>query len=446
MLTFRFKVIVRVLLIVLTLFVAFQQYYGADSVMISVLLLILFVFQVVLLIRYIDRTNKDLSKFLFSIKYSDFSQTFTNESLGGSFKDLNSAFNEVLQKFRKARSEKEENFRYLQTVVRHVGIGLISYDQKGKVELINNSAKRLLKVPHLNNIMNLNKISYNLGNDLLNLNTGDKKIIKVTAQDEIFQLMVYATNFKLKEKMYTLISLQNIQQELDETEMEAWQKLIRILTHEIMNSVAPIASLAETVEKMLPEHLSENSPVNEETFQDINNALTTIQKRSHGLIHFVDQYRSLVKIPRPNFQFFKIDSLMSRIESLMKNDLENYNIKFIVKIIPITLKLNADAEQIEQVLINLVINAIHAVKEVKEPSIEVTAYNDSYQKVNIIVKDNGEGVSKEIQDKIFIPFFTTKQEGSGIGLSLSRQIMRAHGGTIRIVSNESEYTSVILRF
>ena len=157
--TFHFKLIFRVCLLVLTLFFAFQQYYNSDSLGVALVVFLAFVIQVILLIKFIDKTNKDLSKFLFSIKYSDFSQTFSNEALGGSFKELNNAFNAVIQKYRKTRSEKEENYRYLQTIVRHVGIGLISFDQTGKVELINNTAKRLLKIPYLNNMNMLNKLN-----------------------------------------------------------------------------------------------------------------------------------------------------------------------------------------------------------------------------------------------------------------------------------------------
>jgi len=444
--TFRFKLILRVFLIVLSLLFSFHQYYTSGAVETAIIIFIVFLIQVALLINFLDRTNKDLSRFLFSIKYSDFSQTFRNDSLGSSFKELSDAFNEVIQKYRNTRSEKEENYRYLQTIVRHVGIGLISFNRKGKVELINNTAKRLLKIPYLNNLHMLNRVSDNLAEELLSLNSGDKKIIKVTTRDEIFQLMVYATSFRLKEQMFTLISLQNIQHELEEKEMDSWQKLIRVLTHEIMNSVAPIASLAEIVESMLLHHFSQNPPTDEDTIKDITNALSTIQKRSNGLINFVEKYRSIVKIPKPEFKVFKLELLLNRLENLMKNDFIKYNISYKFKITPANLKLNADAEQIEQVLINLLINAIHAVKESFNPVVEVIAFYDAYRKVNIIVRDNGPGINKEIQEKIFIPFFTTKQDGSGIGLSLSRQIIRAHGGTMRVISDEGESTSFLLKF
>lgn len=245
----------------------------------------------------------------------------------------------------------------------------------------------------------------------------------------------------MRGKKYTLISLQNIHSELEEKEMEAWQKLIRVLTHEIMNSVTPISSLAGTVNKLL------NDPGKlDDEISDIKNAVKTIQKRSEGLIHFVENYRNLTKIPKPNFETFRVSVLTDRIYNLMKNEFAGNNIKFNTSIVPDNLTLSADSELIEQVIINLLLNAKFAIKNQQNPEISIRSYTDAGSKVIIRVEDNGPGISKEIQDKIFIPFYTTKKDGSGIGLSLSRQIMRSHFGSITVVSKEGEGTAFILRF
>jgi len=393
------------------------------------------------LIHYVSITNRQLSRFLLSIKHSDFSQSFVNTTLGSSFEDLNKSFNEVIQKFLATRTEKEENARFLQTVIQHVGVGLMSFNNKGEIEFINNAAKKLLNISHITNILMLNKITEGLTEKFLNLNSGDKAAIKIVTENEITQLIIYATEFKQRDQKYTLVSLQNIETELEEKEMEAWQKLIRVLTHEIMNSITPISSLAGTVTTIL----SNNNKFDEEVVEDIKAAITTIKKRSEGLIHFVDNYRTLTKVPKPDFRIFQIKELFRNIEKLMISELKEKEIKFLTKVEPDTLELTADSEQIEQVIINLIVNSIFALDGNVNPEISLTANLDEKGKVRIKVIDNGPGIPEGAVDKIFIPFFSTKKSGSGVGLSLSRQIMRSHGGSIRVNSKPGE-TIFTMRF
>ena len=441
---FRLNLFLRVIIFSVTVFFLFYILQFSDLKTTVIILGVLSLYQIYSLAKYIDETNREISSFLFSIKYSDFSQTFNNHRLGNSFKELNNSFNEVIQKFQIIRTEKEEHYRYLNTVMQHVGVGLLSFDEDGQVEFINNSAKRLLKIKYLSNIRSLEKVQLNLSDKLINLQPGHRTTLKLTDDNEILQLILNSTEFRMRGKLYKLISFQNIHIELEEKEIDAWQKLIRVLTHEIMNSVTPISSLAGTVENMLTEQFALPSKPSSETVKDIKDALNTIQKRSHGLIEFVDKYRSLAKIPKPNIQKFSVEELFNSVKNLMQSEIDRNDIDFSLKILPNTIQLFADQEQIEQVLLNLVINSIHAVKGSQNPLIELLAYYDPYRKVNIVVKDNGKGISQDIQEKIFIPFFTTKSEGSGIGLSLSRQIIRAHGGTIRVSSKELNYTSFII--
>lgn len=439
---FKLNVIVRILVLAVSIFGLIFVYNNTELSATIFILSLLIIYQIYSLIKFIDTTNKELSRFFLSIKYSDFSQSFTRKDLGGSFKELNDAFNEVILQFQKTRSEKEEHLRYLQTVMQHVGVGLISYNQSGKVEFINNAAKKLLRIPHLRNIAQLDKVSGGLSKQILNITPGNKTTLKLVEENELLQLIVYSTEFKMRNQIYTLVSLQNIQTELEEKEMEAWQKLIRVLTHEIMNSVTPISSLAGTVNLML----SNGDKLDSDSVKDVRSAIGTIQKRSEGLIHFVENYRNLTKIPKPSFEIFPIKNIVERIDNLLGKELKNAGIEFTKSIHPEFLEITADAEMIEQVLLNLLLNAKHALKNTPNPKIDLVPYMDERGKVIIKVEDNGPGISEEVQEKIFIPFYTTKKDGSGIGLSLSRQIMRSHGGNIRVNSIVGKGSAFILRF
>ena len=446
---FRLVCILRVLFLGATFYLFF--YLINRTILYAMMFItgVIIIYEIYSLIHYVERTNRDLTRFLDAIKYEDFSQTFIGAGFGSSFNNLKTAFNAVLTKFQDTRAEKEEHFRYLQTVVQHVGIGLITFQPNGDVALINNAAKRLLKVVRLKNINELSKFSKKLVDTLLNMKPGERKLVKIQDSNEFLQLAIYSTEFILRENKYTLVSLQNIQSELEEKEMEAWQNLIRVLTHEIMNSVTPISSLASTVKEMLADSSGEKElpkHIDEETIDDVRGAVQTIEKRSKGLLNFVESYRKLTRIPRPNFEIFTVSSLFDRVEQLMKTQIGDNGIHFETSVDPESLELTADAEMVEQVLINLVLNSIDAVKNKHEGKIQLISKMDERGRVIIQVIDNGAGIEEDVMEKIFIPFFTTKEHGSGIGLSLSKQIMRLHRGTITVQSNRGEETVFTLRF
>jgi len=446
---FRINCIIRVIFIVLTIFgffyILFQTALYAALFIIGVFLL----YQIYALIRYVEKTNRDLTRFFTSIRYSDFSQTFKDDGLGASFDALRKAFTEVMNIFRKTRTEKEEHYRYLQTVVQHIGIGLIAYQPSGEVELINTAAKRLLGIATLKNIHSLKSFSKSLVNTLLSIKPRGRALVKVEDQNELLHLALYATEFKLRGKNFSLVSIQNIHSELEEREIEAWQKLIRVLTHEIMNSITPISSLASTINEMVRENCqipADKEKIDSESLTDIHDAAQTIQKRSQGLLHFVDAYRNLTLIQKPNFQLFPVKELFSRVEKLMQANTKEKSIRLRINVDPKTLELTADPELIEQVLINLLLNALYAVGGQKKAKINLIAHLDGRGRILIQVKDNGPGIFAENLEKIFIPFFSTKEGGSGIGLSLSRQIMRLHHGSITVHSEPQKETIFTLRF
>lgn len=406
--------------------------------------------QVVSLVHYVEKTNRDLTRFLASIKYSDFSQAFSSGQRGSSFEGLNAAFANVISEFQKARSEKETQYRYLQTLVQHIGLAILSFDQTGKVDLINNAAKRLLRVTHLRNINSLKSFSSPLVETLISSRPGEKALVKIDQGDVSLTLAVYPTEFRIPGRTTTLVSMQDIENELAEQEMAAWQKLIRVLTHEIMNSVTPIASLASTVGDLVKrseESMTEDSAqISVETRDDIREAAFTIQKRSKGLLHFIDAYRNLTKIPKPNFEIFPVAELLERVAQLFKNQLDESDINLSITVDPKSLELTADPQLTEQVLINLILNAIEVSEGRSNGTIELSSRLDERGRVLISVADNGPGISEEVKERIFTPFFTTKRGGSGIGLSLSRQIMRLHKGSIAFKSTPGETTTFTLRF
>jgi len=445
---FRLNIIIRILLLATAIFLFFRSLQW-DYRITPVLVVVVIIFLVYSLVRYVDRTNRDLTSFLESIRFSEFTRTFQIEGMGSSFDELNRAFNDVINDFQKVRSEKEEHFHYLQSIVQNIDVSIIAYRKDGTVEMINRAAKQLFQIHSLKNVRGLEQLSPDLVNALMNINPGENTLVKVQDQDDILQLAVYATEFKVKDKLIILTTINNIQNVLEEQETEAWQKLIRVLTHEIMNSITPIASLSSTLEIML-KGIMDGGNVKEDmdmdTVLEILQALQTINKRSTGLLHFVNTYRNLTRIPKPNFKIFPVRELFKNIYLLMEEEINAHKVKFSSEVEPGDIEVSADEQLIEQVIINLIRNSLHALDNRKDPTIELKAFMNKRGRVTMQVSDNGKGILPGVLDKIFIPFFTTKQSGSGIGLSLSRQILRLHNGTISAHSVPDKETVFTLTF
>jgi nitrogen fixation/metabolism regulation signal transduction histidine kinase len=448
---FRINFIVRTLLLSATIFLFFYLFFATNLTMTLLMVGLLVIFQVFSMFHYVDRTNRVLNNFLESIRYSDFTRTFEVEGLDSSFDRLKHSFNEVIKDFQAVRAEKEENFRYLHTVIQHIGIALIAFQKDGSIELINNATKKLFQVRQLSNVKDLNSFSAELVHKLMNIRHGENSLLKINDVDDILQLAIYATEFTIHNRTITLVSIKNIQQELEEKEMESWQKLIQVLTHEIMNSIAPISSLSATISGVLRDlghSMREKGVIEEEaeTIDDIEQSLQTIYKRADGLMHFVNTYRDLTKIPTPMFSIFSVRSLLEGVMSFMDEEAAAKGIRIEMTVEPVSLELSADEKLIEQVIINLVKNAIQALDNRPDPTIRLIGFLNKRGRITIQVIDNGQGIMPNVVDKIFVPFFTTKAQGSGIGLSLSRQILRLHGGTISVWSIPDKETQFTLTF
>ena len=445
---FRINLLIRIIVLALTVFLFFY-FISTETFLTPILILTLAILQVYSIFRYVDKTNRDLASFLESIRFSEFTRSFQIEGMGASFNELNKAFNDVIADFQKVRSEKEEHFHYLQSIVQNIDISIIAYQPDGTVEMINKAAKKLFQLNNIKNIQKLSVFSEELVTTLLHIKPGENKLVKVQDEDDLLQLAINSTEFKIKDKIITLATIKNIQNVLEEQETEAWQKLIRVLTHEIMNSITPIASLSATLENILKPYIREEEDANEldsETVQEIHQALQTINKRSTGLLHFVNTYRNLTRIPKPKFKIVKVSELFNTIERLLEKDLSEGKIDVSSHIEPQGIEISMDEQLIEQVLINLMKNSIHALDGRENSTIILRAFFNKRGRPTIQVSDNGVGILKEVLDKIFIPFFTTKPSGSGIGLSLSRQILRLHGGTITAQSVPEKETTFTLTF
>lgn len=409
----------------------------------------LVVIQVISLIKYIDKTNEEISHFFDSLKDQEKEKAEINPEEGEYYKTLTEKYNKEIEKLKNTRSDKDAKYQYLKTIVQHIGIGIITFNKEGEIQIMNTAAKRLFRVTHIKNINELRKMSEGLVESFFKLRTGGKDLIKIIHSDETIQLAVFAIELTLQDEEFKLVSLQNIQTELEENEMEAWQKLVRVLTHEIMNSVTPISSLANTLEEDIKLHLdreNSQSEMTKEELEDLHLALKTIQKRSDGLIRFVTDFRSLTHIPKTQFAEVPVKDLFDHIDLLMRHEIDENKIIFRKAVEPQNLNIKIDRELIEQVLINLIKNAIQALEEQSDRQVSLSAFKRNHKHTFISIKDNGPGIDEEAQSKIFIPFYTTKKSGSGIGLSLSKQIMRQHLGSISVKSKSNEGTEFILRF
>ncbi len=440
---FRINIAFRLLvLLLLGLALAYSWWYTRFYITMALLALaIILLFWN--LVNYVDRSNRDLANFLQGLNFGDYTASFVGREKGESFAELYTAFQNLNVQFQEIKAAKEINHLYLQTIVESVNIGLLCIGEKGEILLMNKALKELLQKPFLHSAKVLENSFPHLYEAIGQMTSGDKEVVKLSIENQLLQLAVQVTEFRLDQEYYKLIAIQNIQQELEEQELASWQKLIRILTHEIMNSVAPIVSLTSAMGDMFAE---EKKELQANELQDIRQAIAAIQKRSAGLLRFTETYRNLTRIPPPQFRQVEVQSLLQNIATLFREELEQKGIALDLELPPSPLLFQADAELMEQVLINFLKNAIDAVNDQTDPQISITAFQSIDGRLAIQIADNGIGIEEEQLDQIFVPFFTTKATGSGIGLSLSRQIIRQHRGSIAVQSKVGLGTAFTLSF
>lgn len=445
----RSPIVTRIAILVFTIFAFAVVTIDKDRNFILVLgLLGAIGFQVMQLVKLVESpVQANQASLLDQIRFDEVTTSFKTTSQDENVLRVQREMNEALNKVKQARKEKDSEYQFFKNIVQHVGIGILTFKKDGAIQIINNAAKRLLRVDRVEHINELREASDALVDAFLKLKTGGRELVRLKAGDETVQLSVFAIELTLRGEEVKLISMNNIQSELEEKEMEAWQNLVRVLTHEIMNSVTPISSLAGIVEEELGKKLNSDEVVlKKDEAEDMHLSVQTISKRSEGLIKFVKEFRSLTHIPKPKLMQVAVKPLLEELALLHRKELADNGIGISVSTDPETMVVMADKMLVEQVLINLIKNAIQAFGEKTDRQIVMAAYQNETGNVLISVKDNGTGIEPEALEKIFIPFFSTKKTGSGIGLSLSRQIMRQHEGNISVKSVLGEGTEFILRF
>lgn len=440
---FSIQVIFRILLIIINSILIAWIFGDMRLFFNQLILIIILSVQIWELIHYINHTNRELSRLFLAIKHADFSVTFNQTGLGNSFRELQRSMIDIVQTYRDVKIEKEAQYQFLQQLVNQIQVGIVAL-QEEKIILMNPVAEKVFAVKNVKNWKMLEQLNPDLSKAL---KEDGKKTIEINSSEGNKIVATETSTFMMIDKRYKLITLQDINAAIEQKEIEAWHKLIRILTHEIMNSVTPISSLSETMQSMLSDKNGEQKllkDLRDETIKDIRFSLSTIQKRSESLLDFVDNYRKLSRVPNAVLENVQMSELIRSVENLMHEEFIRQSIAVHVSV-DIHEVLQIDPKLIEQVIINLLRNSIQALEGLPNKQIGIKGYRE--EGVFILeVSDNGKGISeKELKD-IFIPFFSTKKDGSGIGLSLSKQIMSLHGGRIRVQSTVNEGTSFYLIF
>lgn len=387
-----------------------------------------------------------MDDFFESVKYRDFSRWFSEKHGSQDLRELHKGFNLVNKTIKQIDNEREAQFLYLQKILEMVNVGIMAYNvESGEVLWANDSLLKTLDFPSIKNISFVEKRHPQVYEELFETYHSTTASVRLEMKQETLNVLISDTVFEMEANSFKLIVLQNIEETLSRNESEAWKKLLSVMTHEIMNSIAPISSLAETLEKEIQNNLA-NPTEHALDMEDLSAGIQSIKRRSEGLLKFAKTYRSLNKVTQLNLTNVKIAELFNNIQTLMQPSIENKNIKVAFLLEIPELQINIDSYLIEQVLINLILNAIEACQKIPKAKIEIAAHKKMNGKVIIRITDNGKGIPEEIKDSVFVPFFSTKKTGSGIGLSLSKQIMLLHKGRIQINSSEGIGTAISLYF
>ena len=442
---FEWRILIRVLFLFITLsfasFLLVKQWYVYLLIAAPVI-----IYQLIDIFRFQKKAQDELNEFVESVHYRDFSRYFDVKHAPIELQPLRKGFNEINTTFKVISKEKETQYQYLQKILELVDTGILSYEeQTGDVVWMNESLKKMMQLPYLKTIHSLERRDPELYKEVLTLKPGISKIASAHFEKTSFKILLSATAFQTEGKVYKLVAFQNVNEALDETESKAWQKLLSVMTHEIMNSVAPISSLADTLKHRLQQSVTS---LNDDSgsLDDLELGIDTIKRRSEGLLKFAETYRNLNKITTLNLKKVYVRELFGNLLQLMQPTLEQKDIELETILKDTDLQLEVDINLIEQVLINLVVNAIEAIKDNPAPKIVLSAYVASNYRSVIKIADNGNGMPPELLDKIFVPFFSTKKNGSGIGLSLCKQIMMLHRGNVQVQSVEGEGTAFLLQF
>jgi two-component system nitrogen regulation sensor histidine kinase NtrY len=439
---FTALIVIRVALIVGNIFLLAWIFGDGRLFFNQIIVSLILIAQIGELIYYVNHTNRELARLFFAVRHGDFSITFKQHPLSRSFKDLQAGMTEIIDAYKRVKIEREAQFQFLQVLINQLQVGIISIAED-EIVLINPTAEDLLNIKRLKSWSHILHLNPEFGNHVTQLGENGRRLIEIKIKEDTKIFSVDVSTHLILERQHKLVTFQDINSEIEQKEIEAWHKLIRILTHEIMNSITPIASLTETMQGMLSDKNGQQRSIDsmtDESISDIRFSLNTIQNRSEGLLQFVENYRKLTKTPKPKPEITVIKHFLQGIEKLMRDTLQRQEIKLSADVSDPSLSARFDPALIEQVIINLITNSAHALEGRQNKHITIKGFtSDGY--VTIEVSDNGKGIPEKDLREIFVPFFSTRKEGSGIGLSLSKQIVSQHGGLLKVRSVPEQGTS-----
>ncbi len=443
--TLRPGIIIRItgltITVILMVYITMETWFWLLACWLGIVL----VFQILELIRYVERSRSELFHFLTAISQRDFTTAFTLAKTSRRHMELSPILATIQETFLQLGKEKEQHHHYLKALLEHINIAIVCFTDDGRVNLYNRAATRLFNKRTLSSLKSFRQIDETLASKIELLKPDQKVLIKVIIDNELLNLSVQASWLMMEDTRYRIVSFQDIRYELEVKETDSWQKLISVIAHEISNSVIPISTLSHTLYDMIDEaRLSPDK--NGTLYEDIANGLKTIESRSSGLVDFIQATKKLRQIPDPEFAKISCNELFSQVSLLIDPIFKQKHITFTTRTEPEDLVLIIDRKLIEQTLINLLTNAMEATEKVGHPEISLTAWQTADHHVCLSVTDNGEGIPSEHIEKVFMPHFTTKTNGSGIGLSLARRIMHLHRGSIVAKSEPGIHTEMILRF
>jgi nitrogen fixation/metabolism regulation signal transduction histidine kinase len=421
-----------------------QRGYHSATLLASIILLLL----VAAIWRFVSRTNREVARFLDAVRFADYSQRFDFEHAGSGFASLGRTFTAIIAQMRARRTGQESELRHLRALVEHIPVPLLTVHADDSITLQNNAARRLFGATHVTRLNDLKQFGTSFARAVDEAVPGDRELVTFTVEGVEYHLTLAATEIIIAGDRDRLLSLQDIQSELDATQAEAWQDLVRVLTHEIMNSITPVTSLAQTASDLVDDVVRETGPDSPlaEDLGDVQNAVATVARRSDSLMQFIDSYRQITRLAPPEKKRVPLSELFDTVTRLAMAEWQDDRVSLESRVDPSGLYVYADRDLLEPVLLNLLRNAWQASSDEKQPVVEIAGRLNRRGNTVIEIVDNGQGVPEDIATKIFVPFFTTRAGGSGVGLALARQVMIAHGGFIRLSRNEGSGATFSLTF
>lgn len=441
------QLIFRIVMISVSAF-ASGYFFFANQYILAGLAFILLILMTSFLIHYVNQTNRKIAYFFDAIKNEDFTLRFPEKLTVKSLEELNHSLNTLNEMIQEIHLKKQAQEQYYQEIIRQADIGILTINEKGHILFANPTIEKLFNYTPLNHIKQLSQVDQNLFELFKELKPFERKLVQLTNEREKKQLALKSTSISFEKQELLLVVVQDIDKELDEKETDSWVKLIRVLTHEIMNTITPITSISESILKYYKtDHgLLSIDDFEQDHIKNTAKGLEVIREQGGDLMEFVQSYRSFLSLPKPDKSLINAEHLLDRVKVLMDQENDGSSTKFETIVNPLDLELYIDEKQISQILINLVKNAMQSLKGQENAKIKIIAALSTGGEKYIQVIDNGPGIPADVIDEIFVPFFTTKDTGTGIGLSLSKQIMHLHGGTIKVYSVPFEQTSFLLVF